>query len=207
MKFTPSPSGQKPRESGKGKEVQMNQNHHKIEQITLGGGCFWCLEAVFSDLKGVDEVHSGYTGGSLPDPTYRQVCEGDTGHAEVVRIAFHPDIIALKEILRIFFAIHNPTTLNQQGADLGTQYRSAIFYQNSEQRKIAEEVISEVERSKIWNGAVVTETAPLKTFYPAEDYHQEYYRNNPDQPYCVAVIAPKVLKFRKFYFEKLKNLK
>jgi peptide-methionine (S)-S-oxide reductase len=186
---------------------QLNQNHHKTEQITLGGGCFWCLEAVFSDLNGVEEVLSGYAGGTLPDPTYREICEGDTGHAEVVRVTFHPDVISLKEILRIFFTIHNPTTLNRQGADMGTQYRSAIFHQNLEQKKIADEVISEVELSKIWNGPVVTEVAPLKTFYPAEDYHQKYYRNNPDQPYCVAVIAPKVSKFRKFYFEKLKSRK
>lgn len=186
---------------------QLNKNHHKTEQITLGGGCFWCLEAVFSDLSGVEEVLSGYAGGTLPDPTYREICEGDTGHAEVVRVTFHPDVISLKEILRIFFTIHNPTTLNRQGADMGTQYRSAIFHQGPEQKKIAREVISEVELSKIWNGPVVTEVAPLKTFYPAEDYHQEYYRNNPDQPYCVAVIAPKVSKFRKFYFEKLKSRK
>ena len=188
-----------------GTTSQPNQNPIRTEQITLGGGCFWCLEAVFSDLNGVDEVLSGYTGGTVPDPTYREVCEGNTGHAEVVRVVFHSEVISLKEILQIFFTIHNPTTLNRQGADIGTQYRSAIFYQNSEQRKIAEEVKSKVERSKMWNGAVVTEIGPLKIFYPAEDYHQEYYRNNPDQPYCISVIGPKVLKFRKFYFEKLKS--
>lgn len=187
--------------------AQSNNNTNKTEQITLAGGCFWCLDAVFSDLNGVDEVLSGYAGGSLPDPTYRQVCEGDTGHAEVVRITFQPDLISLKELLQIFFTIHNPTTLNRQGADIGTQYRSAIFYRSPEQKQIAEVVISEVERSKIWNGSVVTEISPLPKFYPAEDYHQEYYRNNPNQPYCVAVIEPKVLKFRKIYTDKLKKRK
>lgn len=188
-------------------DSQPHHPHHKTEEITLGGGCFWCLEAVFSDLNGVDEVLSGYAGGTLPDPTYREVCGGETGHAEVVRVAFHPGLISLKELLRIFFTIHNPTTLNRQGADFGPQYRSAIFYQNPEQKKGAEEVISEVEGSKVWNGAIVTEVAPLKTFYRAEEDHQEYYRKHPDQPYCVAVIAPKVSKFRKFYFEKLKKRK
>jgi peptide-methionine (S)-S-oxide reductase len=175
------------------------------ELATLGGGCFWCLEAVFQDLKGVEKVESGYTGGAGANPTYRQVCSGNTGHAEVVQVTFNPQVVSFKEILDVFFIIHDPTTLNRQGADAGTQYRSAIFYHTPEQKKIAEQVIQEISKAGIWDAPIVTEIAPLEAFYPAEDYHQEYYKINPDQPYCQMVIAPKVAKFRKQYFAKLKK--
>ncbi len=175
------------------------------ETTTLGGGCFWCLEAVYDQLKGVDDVVSGYAGGRVPNPTYQQVCTGTTGHAEVVQIAFDPDVISLREILEVFFTIHDPTTLNRQGADVGPQYRSAIFYHTPEQRATAEQVIADITQAGLWDAPIVTEVAPLGTFYPAEDYHQEYFARNPNQGYCRAIIAPKVAKFRKSYFEKLKR--
>ena len=179
---------------------------NKSQEITtLGGGCFWCLEAVFSELRGVENVVSGYSGGSVPDPSYQQICTGATGHAEVVQITFDPGIISFKELIEIFLAIHDPTTLNRQGADVGTQYRSVIFYRTKEQERIAREVIKEFEVSKIWRAPIVTELAPFKVFYPAEEYHQEYFRRNPDQMYCSVVISPKLAKFRKQYFTKLKN--
>jgi peptide-methionine (S)-S-oxide reductase len=175
------------------------------EVATLGGGCFWCLEAVFDDLKGVEQVESGYAGGTVPNPTYRQVCNGTTGHAEVVQVAFDPQQISFKEILEVFFATHDPTTLNRQGADIGTQYRSAVFYHSPEQRATAEQVIKDLNAAQIWDAPIVTEVVPLQAFYVAEDYHQEYFQQNPNQPYCRAVVAPKVAKFRKQFLERLKK--
>ncbi len=175
------------------------------ETATLAGGCFWCLEAVYDDLRGVESVVSGYTGGSVPHPTYQQVCSGATGHAEVVQIAYDPREVSFKELLEVFFTIHDPTTLNRQGADIGTQYRSAIFYHSPEQKETAERTIAELEAEGIWDAPIVTEVAPLEVFYPAEEYHQEYYRRNPEQGYCRAVVAPKVAKFRQKYLERLKK--
>jgi peptide-methionine (S)-S-oxide reductase len=175
-----------------------------METTTLGGGCFWCLEAVFDQLKGVTDVVSGYAGGQVKKPTYKQVCTGMTGHAEVVQITFDPDVVSFKDILHIFFTIHDPTTLNRQGADVGTQYRSAIFYHSPDQKAMAEQVIAEMTKAGIWDDPIVTEVTPLATFYPAEDYHQEYFVNNPSQGYCRVVIAPKVAKFRQKYMDRLK---
>lgn len=175
------------------------------EIATLGGGCFWCTEAVFSELKGVEKVESGYSGGTVPNPTYRQVCTGTTGHAEVIQVTFDPKIISFGEILNVFFTVHDPTTLNLQGPDVGTQYRSVIFFHNEEQKTVAQEVIREINPAKIWGNPIVTEVAPFKAFYKAEDYHQEYFKGNPDQGYCQVVIAPKIAKFRKQYHDKLKN--
>ena len=176
-----------------------------MEQATLAGGCFWCLEAVFLELRGVERVESGYAGGHLPSPTYEQVCTGATGHAEVVQATFDPAVISFRDLLRIFFTMHDPTTLNHQGADVGTQYRSAIFYHAPEQKAAAAEVIAEIAASGVWKDPIVTEVAPLDVFYPAEEYHRDYYRQNPRQGYCQFVIAPKVAKLRKLYFEKLKK--
>ena len=175
------------------------------ETATLGGGCFWCLEAVYEQLKGVIRVESGYAGGVVPKPTYEQVCTGRTGHAEVVQVTFDPGVITLDELLEIFFTIHDPTTLNRQGADMGTQYRSTIFYHDEEQRAAAESAIRRIEAEGIWDDPIVTEVAPLEAFYRAEDYHQEYYRRNRGQPYCQVVIASKVAKFRRQYLEKLRQ--
>ncbi len=180
--------------------MSSNQNQ---EVATLAGGCFWCLEAVFKDLRGVERVESGYMGGEVSNPTYKQVCAGTTGHAEVVQVTFDPREVSFKEILEVFFTIHDPTTLNRQGADRGTQYRSAIFYHSPEQQRVAGEVIGELNAAKIWNAPIVTEVAPLAEFYKAEDYHQDYFENNPAQPYCQMVVAPKVAKFRQKYLEKL----
>lgn len=176
------------------------------EVTTMAGGCFWCLEAVFDELNGVDDVVSGYSGGVVPNPTYRHVCTGETGHAEVVQVTFDPDVISYRDLLKVFFSIHDPTTMNRQGGDVGTQYRSAIYYHSEEQKKIAEEVIAELTSEKLWNDPLVTEVAPLKKFYPAEMYHQEYFKRNPDQGYCRMVIAPKVAKFRKQHIERLKRV-
>jgi peptide-methionine (S)-S-oxide reductase len=176
-----------------------------LEVATLAGGCFWCLEAVYDDLRGVTDVVSGYAGGRMPDPTYQQVCTGSTGHAEVVQITFDPKEVSFREILQVFFTIHDPTTLNRQGADVGTQYRSAIFYHSEEQRAIAQQLIGELNAAHLWPAPIVTEVAPLTAFYPAEDYHQEYFARNPSQGYCQFVIAPKVAKFRKQYLEQLKK--
>lgn len=173
---------------------------------TLGGGCFWCLEAVFDELAGVHSVVSGYAGGHVPDPSYRQVCTGTTGHAEVVQITFDPEQITYQEILEVFFDIHDPTTPNRQGADVGPQYRSAVFYHDDEQRAAAEKLIAELNASDKWRDPIVTEVTPFETFYAAEDYHQEYYRRNGNQPYCRVVIAPKVTKFHKLYAPKLRAL-
>jgi peptide-methionine (S)-S-oxide reductase len=175
-----------------------------IEAATLGGGCFWCLEAVFELLEGVERVESGYAGGSAPSPTYEDVCAGTTGHAEVVQVTFDPDVITYGEILQVFFATHDPTTLNRQGPDVGTQYRSAIFYRSEAQKKTAQDLIAELEKSGIFPGAIVTEVAELTEFHPAEAYHQEYYRNNPNQPYCTFLIDPKVAKFRQKFAARLK---
>jgi peptide-methionine (S)-S-oxide reductase len=176
-----------------------------LEVATLGGGCFWCLEPVFDDLRGVVSVESGYAGGHKANPTYEQVCSGNTGHAEVVQVTFDPRQISYADLLRIFFSIHDPTTLNRQGADVGTQYRSIILYHSPEQKKTAEEVIRSLQEQGIWERPIVTQVVPYDTFYPAEDYHQEYFANNPRQPYCNVVIAPKVAKFRKQYAEMLKS--
>jgi peptide-methionine (S)-S-oxide reductase len=175
------------------------------EVITLGGGCFWCIEAVFNELRGVDKVESGYSGGSVANPSYRQVCSGTTGHAEVVQVTFDPKVISLKDILGVFFTVHDPTTLNRQGPDIGTQYRSAIFYRSSEQKTVAEQVIKEIQTSKVWKDPIVTEISPFQAFYKAEDYHQEYFKLNGQAPYCRVVIAPKMAKFREHYRDKLKN--
>lgn len=184
---------------------QTISNSQGKEMITLGGGCFWCTEAVFEQLKGVVKVESGYSGGAIPNPTYEQVSSGDTGHAEVSEITFDPKAISLKDILGVFFTVHDPTTLNQQGNDVGTQYRSVIFYRNDEQRAVARQVIKEIEAAKIWDGRIVTDVVPFKAFYKAEDYHQEYFKLHGSQPYCRAVIAPKVAKFRAHFRDKLKD--
>ncbi len=176
-----------------------------MEVVTLGGGCFWCLETVYDRLKGVEDVVSGYAGGHVPSPSYQQVCTGTTGHAEVVQITFDPAVITFRDILDVFFTIHDPTTLNRQGADVGPQYRSAIFYHTDEQRAIAEGAIADLEAAGVWDAPIVTEVTPLTTFYAAEDYHQEYYVRNPNQGYCRMVIAPKVAKLRKHYLERLKD--
>lgn len=175
------------------------------ETATLAAGCFWCVEAVFDDLKGVEDVVSGYAGGHTENPTYRQVCDGNTGHAEVAEIRFDPSVISFKDILRVFFSVHDPTTLNRQGNDIGTQYRSAIFYHNDEQKRDAEEVIKEITDEGVYDDPIVTELVPLKKFWPAEDYHQEYFANNPNQPYCQAVVSPKVRKFRQKFADRLKS--
>jgi peptide-methionine (S)-S-oxide reductase len=175
------------------------------EIATLAGGCFWCLEAVYDGMRGVESVESGYMGGQSPNPTYEQVCGGRTGHAEVVRITFHPAQVSFKELLEVFFVIHDPTTLNQQGNDVGTQYRSAVFYHTPQQKAEAEEVMSRLTAEKLWKKAIVTELTPAGTFYAAEGYHQEYFERNPYQPYCQFVVAPKVAKFRKQFLDKLKK--
>jgi peptide-methionine (S)-S-oxide reductase len=175
------------------------------EVATLGGGCFWCLEAVFAELKGVERVESGYAGGTVPNPSYSDVCAEITGHAEAVQVTFDPQVISFKEIVEVFFTIHDPTTLNRQGADVGTQYRSAIFYHTPAQKMTAEQVIRELTAARLWEAPIVTEVAPFRGFYRAEDYHQEYFQRNPGQLYCLFVIAPKVAKVRKQYLAKLKQ--
>lgn len=175
------------------------------QTATLAGGCFWCLEAVYDELQGVERVVSGYTGGHVAQPTYEQVCSGRTGHAEAVQVTFDPREIGYRDLLDVFFTIHDPTTLNRQGADVGTQYRSAIFYHSPEQQRIAEQAIDELNRSGVWGKPVVTQLVPLETFYPAEAYHQQYFARNPYQPYCQMVVAPKVAKARKKYLARLKR--
>ncbi len=176
----------------------------RTESATLGGGCFWCLEAVFQDLKGVERVVSGYAGGRTPDPSYEDVCTGRTGHAEVVQVSFDPATLSFRDLLQVFFWIHDPTTLNRQGADIGSQYRSVIFYDSPEQEATAREVIEEIGRAGIWDDPLVTEVAPSTEFYPAEAHHQEYFLRNPGHGYCRVVIAPKVAKFRKEHLARLK---
>ncbi len=175
------------------------------EQATLGGGCFWCLEAVYKDLRGVERVVSGYAGGEVVEPTYEQVCSGTTGHAEVVQITYDPGAVSFRELLEVFFTIHDPTTPNRQGADVGTQYRSAVFYHTPEQKEEAQRVVTEMTVNNVWPSPIVTEVAPLEVFYPAEDYHQDYFERNPYQGYCRMVVAPKVSEFRKQFLEKLKG--
>ncbi len=177
----------------------------KTETALLGGGCFWCLEAVFEQLKGVQKVESGYAGGGMPNPTYKAVCGGNTGHAEVIRVTFDPAAISYRELLEVFFAIHDPTTLNRQGNDVGTQYRSGIYYLTPEQHATANAVIAELTAEKVYSNPIITEVQPAPEFYRAEDYHQGYYRANPDQGYCQFVVAPKVAKLRKAFAGKLKT--
>ena len=179
--------------------------HHDQELATLGGGCFWCLEAVYKDLKGVEAVVSGYAGGSVENPTYEQVCGGRTGHAEVVQITYDPKVVSFRDLLDVFFTIHDPTTKDRQGADIGPQYRSIILYHSPEQKADAERAIAEVNEKKIWPAPVVTEVVRLQKFYPGEDYHQDYFEQNPRQRYCQIVIAPKVAKFRKEHLARLKR--
>lgn len=183
----------------------MTQARNGYEIATLGGGCFWCLEAVFDDLKGVESVESGYMGGQVKDPTYAEVCGGGTGHAEVVQISFDPAVISFREILEVFFVIHDPTTRNRQGNDAGPQYRSAIFHHSPEQKATAEQVIAKVDAADLWDKPVVTEVTAAGSFYIAEVEHQEYYQRNPYQPYCMMVVQPKVAKFRKHFVGKLKK--
>jgi peptide-methionine (S)-S-oxide reductase len=174
-----------------------------VEIATLAGGCFWCTEAIFAELRGVKEVRPGYTGGSTANPSYEEVCTGETGHAEAVRIAFDPRAVSYGDLLRVFFTLHDPTTLNRQGADRGTQYRSAIFYHSPEQKAEAERVMHEIEAERLWRGPIVTELTPFTTFYPAEEYHRNYYQRNPERAYCRAVIAPKVAKLRQKFLARL----
>jgi len=177
----------------------------KIETATLAGGCFWCLEAVFEQLEGVERVVSGYAGGAVPNPSYQQVCSGQSGHAEVVQITFDPSVLSYRDLLEIFFAFHDPTTMNRQGHDVGTQYRSAIFYETPEQKQTAEQVIAALGSESVFADPIVTEVTPLDRFYPAESYHQSYYRQNSEQPYCRATITPKVTKLRQKYSARLKK--
>jgi len=183
----------------------MNSEAQKTEKATFGAGCFWCVEAVFQNLKGVSKVESGYTGGRIANPTYREVTSGLTGHAEVAQITYNPSVITFKELLEVFWLTHDPTTLNRQGADVGTQYRSAIFYHNEEQRQLAEKYKAELDKSGVFDDPVVTEISKLGAYYVAEDYHQNYYNENPNQPYCTYVIKPKVDKVKKIFGEKLKK--
>jgi peptide-methionine (S)-S-oxide reductase len=177
----------------------------ELETATLAAGCFWCVEAVFDDLRGVEDVVSGYSGGHTENPTYKQVCSETTGHAEVVQIRFDPEVLSYSDLLRVFFTVHDPTTLNRQGRDIGTSYRSAVFYQSDDQKRAAEEVIAEVTAEGIYSDPIVTEVTAFDKFWPAEDYHQEYFANNPGQPYCAAVVAPKVAKFRQKFVDRLKG--
>lgn len=176
-----------------------------LETATLAAGCFWCVEAVFDDLVGVEDVVSGYSGGHTENPTYKEVCSETTGHAEVVQVRFDPEVLSFKELLQVFFTVHDPTTLDRQGNDIGTSYRSAVFYHSEEQRQTAEEVIAEFSAEGIYSSAIVTEVAAFEKFWPAEDYHQEYFANNPNQPYCAGVVAPKVAKFRQKFLSRLKS--
>lgn len=186
------------------KQIINKQMSEKTDTAILGAGCFWCVEAIFQRLKGVESIESGYTGGTVENPTYKQVCTGETGHAEVTKIIFNPDVISFNDLLEVFWTTHDPTTLNQQGADIGTQYRSAVFYLNDEQKMQAEKSKSEIA-TQIWDGSIVTEITPLKKYYKAEDYHQNYFNQNSDQSYCRFVINPKLEKFRKKFKDKIKD--
>lgn len=181
------------------------KNNSNLETITLGGGCYWCVEAVYENLDGVKSVVSGFSGGRVANPTYEEVCTGTTGHAEVVQITYDKNITDINEIFKVFFTVHDPTTLNRQGADVGTQYRSVIFYKDSEQKKAAENIIAELNKEKVYSNPIVTKVEPFKVFYKAEDYHQNYYANNKNQPYCKMVIQPKIEKFEKIFKNKLKR--
>lgn len=176
-----------------------------LQQATLAGGCFWCLESAFNTVQGVESAYSGYAGGQLNNPTYEQVCSGNTGHAEVVRVNFDSDTLSYREVLEIFFALHNPTQLNRQGNDVGSQYRSAIFYHDADQKQLAQQIIDEIIEEQIWPDPVVTELTPLDNYYQAEDYHQDYFSNNPQNQYCNMVVAPKLAKFKKTFARKLKG--
>ena len=178
-------------------EIAMNQSNEKYETATFGAGCFWCVEAVYQNLKGVQKVVSGYAGGKTPNPTYKQICTGQTGHAEVAQITYDPTQISYQALLDVFWNTHDPTTLNRQGADTGTQYRSVIFYNNDQQKEIAEQSMTETNASGLRSNPIVTEISPIPTFYPAEDYHQNYYQSNPSQPYCRVIISPKIQKLKK----------
>jgi peptide-methionine (S)-S-oxide reductase len=175
------------------------------EVATLAGGCFWCLEAVYDEVKGVDSVESGYMGGRTARPTYEQVCSGETGHAEVVQVTFDPSVVSYKALLEVFFVIHDPTTRDRQGNDVGTQYRSAIFYHSAEQKRVAEQTIRELDAEKVFDAPIVTELKAAETFYPAENYHQEYFQRNSNQPYCQFVVAPKLAKFRRKFLDRVKR--
>jgi peptide-methionine (S)-S-oxide reductase len=183
----------------------MTDKPSSIETITIAGGCFWCFEPIFDELQGVRDTVVGYSGGKLPSPSYALVCTGMTGHAEAIQVTFDPTILSLHDLLVVFFTMHDPTTPNRQGADVGTQYRSAIFYHTPQQKQVAEAVIGEITQAGIWPGAIVTELTALSHFYPAEDYHQDYFRKNPQQAYCRAVINPKITKFRKLFLQKHSN--
>lgn len=183
------------------------KSNPKLETITLGGGCYWCIEAIFENLVGVKKVVSGFSGGKVANPSYEAVCTGKTGHAEVVQITFDKNITNLEEILKVFFTVHDPTTLNRQGADVGTQYRSVIFYTNETQRKTAQDIINDLNKNKVYNNPIVTIVEPFKNFYDAEDYHQDYYEYNKNKPYCRMVIQPKLEKFEKVFKDRLKNKK
>jgi len=185
-------------------EIIMENPSQQFEIATLGGGCFWCIEAIFQEVRGIEKVVSGYSGGHIKNPAYREVTTGLTGHAEVVQLTFDPGVISYRDILTIFFHLHDPTTLDRQGADVGTQYRSAIFFHNPQQETTAREVFAEIDRSKLWADPLVTEISPLSAFYKAEDYHQNYFRNNPNQPYCTYVVGPKMAKLRHLFKESLK---
>jgi peptide-methionine (S)-S-oxide reductase len=188
------------------REEAMSSNAAPVREVaTLAGGCFWCLEAVYLGLQGVERVVSGYMGGHTPDPTYREVCEGDTGHAEVVQIEFDPAVVSFRDLLEVFFVIHDPTTLDRQGNDVGSQYRSAIFHHSEAQARVAREVIDALTRERVWRDPIVTEVTPAGTFHPAEGYHQDYFARNPGQPYCQFVVAPKVAKFRSRFAGRLKH--
>ncbi|MBV9215367.1 MAG: peptide-methionine (S)-S-oxide reductase MsrA [Acidobacteria bacterium] len=176
-----------------------------LETATLAAGCFWCVEAVFDDLQGVEDVVSGYSGGHKDNPTYQEVCSESTGHAEVVQIKFDPAVLSFEDLLRVYFTVHDPTQLNRQGNDIGTSYRSAIFYHSEKQKAAAEKIIAEITAERIYDDPIVTEVTPFDKFWPAEDYHQEYFANNPAQPYCAAVVAPKVAKFRQKFVDRLKK--
>ena len=182
-----------------------NKKASNLETITLGGGCYWCVEAVYENLDGVKSVVSGFSGGKVANPTYEEVCTGETGHAEVVQITYDKSVTDINEIFKVFFTVHDPTTLNRQGADVGTQYRSVIFYKNDEQRKAAQSIIAELNKAKVYNSPIVTKAEPFTKFYKAEDYHQNYYANNKSQPYCKMVIQPKLEKFEKVFKNKLKK--
>lgn len=188
----------------KEKVIQSNNeiNMDKLESVVFGGGCFWCIEGAFDMLKGVESAESGYAGGHTKNPTYKEVCEGTTGHAEVVKITYDPNVISYDQLMEVFFFLHDPTQLNRQGNDVGTQYRSAIFYQSPEEKNNAEKALKLSEESGLWNGKYVTEITPLDTFWKAEEYHQGYYEANPNQPYCSAVVGPKIAKFKKHFSEK-----
>jgi peptide-methionine (S)-S-oxide reductase len=186
------------------KSSPMNSNT-PTDTATFGGGCFWCTEAIFLQLKGVQSVVSGYEGGTMPNPTYKDVCTGTTGHAEVIRITYDPTTVSYADLLEVFFKTHDPTTLNRQGNDIGTQYRSVVFYHNEAQKELAQKAIQALNEEKVYDDPIVTTLEPASTFYPAEDYHQNYYNNNPNQGYCAAVIQPKVEKFKKVFKEKLKS--